>query len=233
MITPIHLPMANAYLVTGRQPVLIDTGAPGDTGRIVAALAAAGLQPGDLSLILLTHAHGDHAGSAAELQALSGAPLAVHPADAALLAAGHNDLLKPTNLEARLLRRFVDQPFPATQADLFLSDGQSLTAFGLAAQVMHTPGHTPGSVSLMFDDGAAIVGDLLMGGYMGGRILSHHPRQHYFAANPTQLPASLSRVLGQNPHTLYVGHGGPLEATAVRSCFGADLPLAFTTSGVW
>ena len=178
-------------------------------------LDAAGVALSDLALILLTHGHGDHAGSAAALQQAAGAPVAVHAADAWMLAAGRNDTLHPTSLEARLVKPFVDRPFPAVQPDILLHPGFDLAPYGVRATVLHTPGHTAGSVSLRLASGDMLVGDLLMGGMMGGHIRSHVPAYHYFAADRAQLRASLTEVVALAPPRLYVGHGGPLALADV------------------
>lgn len=81
---------------------------------------------------------------------------------------------------------------------------------------MHTPGHTAGSISILCDDGNAIVGDMLMGGYLGGALLPRCPNPHYFAESAAANHMSLGRVLGRNPVLLHVGHGGPLAADDVR-----------------
>jgi glyoxylase-like metal-dependent hydrolase (beta-lactamase superfamily II) len=64
----IKLSVSNAYLVKDRQAVLVDAGAPNEADRILAAVRKAGVEPGDISLILHTHGHIDHAGSTAELK---------------------------------------------------------------------------------------------------------------------------------------------------------------------
>ncbi len=164
-VTRIKLPLANAYLVQGERPILVDTGAPGDTDRIVQALAKMNVQPADLALILLTHGHGDHVGAANELAALSGAPVALHHADEAMARAGRNTLGTLTSLEARMIAPFVDKPFAPVTASILLDAPLDLRPYGVAGEVIATPGHTAGSVSIFFDNGDAIVGDLLMGGW--------------------------------------------------------------------
>ena len=215
-ITRIKLPLANAYLVQGRQTILVDTGAPGDETRILAAMAQAGVTPHDLALILLTHGHGDHAGSAAALTRETGAPVALHRADLGQVQAGRNDRLNTTGLEARLVRPFVDKPFPAFTPSLLLDDGVSLIDLGVDlgadAHVLPTPGHTPGSVALILSDqGDAIVGDVLMGGWMGGTLRPSRPNVHYFVDDAAAVQESMERLLALTCVRWHVGHGGPLR----------------------
>ncbi|HZG67780.1 MAG TPA: MBL fold metallo-hydrolase [Herpetosiphonaceae bacterium] len=73
-IVTLRLPLVNAYLVRSRRWVLINAGAPGDEQRILRAAARSGVRPRDIALIVLTHGHVDHFGSAAALRQLTGHP---------------------------------------------------------------------------------------------------------------------------------------------------------------
>lgn len=71
----------NAYLLLGRRPVIVDAGTPGSSRKIYDRITQLGVNPADVSLIVITHGHIDHFGSAAELHRLTGAPIAGHVAD--------------------------------------------------------------------------------------------------------------------------------------------------------
>jgi glyoxylase-like metal-dependent hydrolase (beta-lactamase superfamily II) len=221
-ITAINLTIAKAYLVQGARAILIDSGAPGSAPRILRALEQRGVTKQDVSLILLTHAHSDHAGSAAELRATLGAPVAIHAADAAMLRRGDNGAFIPVGLEARMSRRFVDKPFPGLAADLLVDEQTDFSDYGIDGRLLHTPGHSPGSVSLLLPGGQAIVGDILRGGFMGGMVLSGRPSYPYFLYDlddKDQLHDSIRRVLEAGAQRLHVGHGGPLPRVAVERWF--------------
>lgn len=64
-VTPLSMGNSNAYLLRGEQAVLVDAGGPEDGDRLRDALSAQGLQPRDIALVLLTHGHNDHSGTAA------------------------------------------------------------------------------------------------------------------------------------------------------------------------
>jgi glyoxylase-like metal-dependent hydrolase (beta-lactamase superfamily II) len=137
---------------------LVDTGMFFAHKRIVAGLAQIGKSPRDIARIILTHAHSDHAGSAARLLRQASAPGAhVHTKDAGLVAAG-----KPAPAATRINRLMqrlpgmTYRPVPVIQE---LHDGQQLSVAGTMT-VLHTPGHTPGHVSLLHhDSGVLITGD--------------------------------------------------------------------------
>lgn len=223
MIGKIKHMIANSYIVRTSRLILVDTGAPNSAKAILKRLEGAGLSPQDIDLILLTHAHSDHAGSAKSLSDLSGAPVAVHQGDAAMLQRGNNGRMLALGIEARFSQPFVDRPFAGIAPDMAVLSGEDLSQFDLPAQFLHTPGHTPGSISLIFDNGDAIVGDILRGGVMGGNFMAQKPNYPYFLedmAHKATLLASIQRVLNAGAKRLFVGHGGPLSREDVEIWLG-------------
>ncbi|HLJ92157.1 MAG TPA: MBL fold metallo-hydrolase [Gemmataceae bacterium] len=219
MIVPIRLSISNAFLIKGARPVLIDTGCPGDHATLVQALAKEGVAIRDLALILHTHGHRDHAGGTHQLKQQTAAPAAIHPADADMLRKGAHRPLIATNLTGRLIRPFVDKPFPAMEPDVLLEDGTDLSPYGIVGRIITTPGHTLGSVSVLFENGEVVAGDVLVGGYLGGLFAAHVPGYPYFAEDMGMLRASIAKLLGYSPAKLYTGHGGPLQAEAIHKRF--------------
>ena len=211
-----RLRVSNAYLVVGDRPILVDTGSRGDAARIEAGCAAAGVRMNDLALILHTHVHSDHFGNTAQFAARFGCPVAYHRADAGLIAQGHNGRIRGVGLRGQLLAPLVSGvPFERAAADISAREGMRLDEFGVAGAILHTPGHTAGSISLMLDSGDAIIGDVIMGGYAGGAIRPSQPNFHYFADDLPGAMASLDRILAATSARLFVGHGGPLHHQAV------------------
>ena len=86
--------------------------------------------------------------------------------------------------------------------------------------MLFTPGHTPGSLSVVVSEHGAIIGDLMMGGVLGGTFFGRRPRLHYFLEDESVVPASVAKVLQHAPSTLYIGHGGPLHPDAVARAVG-------------
>lgn len=208
----LRLRFSNAYLIVGRRPILVDTGSRGDQPRIAAGCAAAGVAIRDLALLLHTHVHSDHFGNTSALATEAGCPVAHHPGDAPLAARGNNGPLRGVGLRGRILARLLsDLPFSTRAADIDAEEGMRLEEFGIAGRVLHTPGHTPGSISVVLDSGDAILGDLLMGGYAGGAIRPTTPNFHSFAEDLRAALTSIDRVLEAASSRLFVGHGGPLR----------------------
>lgn len=213
-VIQIRLSLSNSFLVVGERPILVDTGSPKDGKKLLRKLAQHGVQ--NLALILHTHGHSDHCGSTRHLKEATSAPTAIHPADAAVMDTGKNQATKPTCLSAKLLHWFVDDEFPSVRPDILVPDDMSLQGFGVDAKVVYTPGHTPGSISVLLSTGEAIVGDLLMGGWLGGMFRSGQPGYPYYADDLGQIRASVKRLLDLGATKFFVGHGGPLEAGRVR-----------------
>jgi glyoxylase-like metal-dependent hydrolase (beta-lactamase superfamily II) len=221
----LRLRLSNAYLVRGERPILVDAGTQGEADRIVSAVRGKGVEPHTLALILLTHGHLAVTGSAAELRRRTGVPIAIHAADGEMLRMGHNAPLRPTGVLARIAAPFVQgQRGEPTQPDLVLDGGRPLSDFGVDGRVLETPGHTPGSISLLLPQGDAIVGDLLMGGYLGGIVRRSVPNTAYFQDDDLAVRRALRRVLAEGARRLYVGHGGPLSAERVALRFGLSRP---------
>lgn len=224
-IYPIRLRISMAYVLLGERAVIVDTGCPGEEERILGGMRRYNLDPQRVALLLHTHAHLDHAGSTRALQSRLRVPAAVHAADAPKMRAGDSRPLVPLRLSSRVLSLFLNPRFPAVEPDLLLDEGYSLAEFGLPATVLHTPGHTPGSISILFEDGRAIAGDLMMGGSLGGAFHPFDPGYHYYAEDLAELRRSIRKLLDRGAKTIYLGHGGPLEAGRVRERFAPDFAV--------
>ncbi|OJZ74675.1 hypothetical protein BRW65_08185 [Mycobacterium paraffinicum] len=210
--------LVNTYLLIGRRPILVDCGMPNSADRIWNGVIAAGVDPTDLEMIVITHGHVDHFGAAAELQARTGAPVAAHEGDLAAYRAGHSDRSQrqPIGLFGRVFTR-TPPPNEVTRPlhpDFVLKGDYRLDDHGLDACIVHTPGHTPGSVSILLNEGDLIAGDMLTGGFLG--LLQYRPSNPPFHDDPGQALDSLQAALHMGPHTLHIGHGGPMPAADVQ-----------------
>jgi glyoxylase-like metal-dependent hydrolase (beta-lactamase superfamily II) len=143
------------------QVTLVDCGLRGAPRRIVAGLAAVGRHPRDVTRILLTHAHGDHAGGARTMVDSSGVPgVDVHEDDAEHVRSGRSAPLAATTL-GRLISRGPTSRFGAAPVVRELRDRELLDVAG-GLEVLHTPGHTPGHISLLHHpSGVLITGDAI------------------------------------------------------------------------
>jgi glyoxylase-like metal-dependent hydrolase (beta-lactamase superfamily II) len=155
--TPLDL--VNTFVVRDDdgQVTLIDTGLRGASRRILAGLAEIGVSPPDVTRIVLTHSHLDHTGSVRALTEATGADVAAHADDAEDIR--HGRTAPPPGGLGRLLSRApVGTASPVSEE---LHDGDVLPVGG-GLQVVHTPGHTPGHISLLHPaSGTLITGDAI------------------------------------------------------------------------
>ncbi|OYV72543.1 MAG: hypothetical protein B7Z74_05385, partial [Deltaproteobacteria bacterium 21-66-5] len=170
-IDRIRLGMTWCALIRGEGAVLVDAGVPRKAGAFRRALARLGAEPSQIRLMVMTHGHLDHVGSARAIQALTGAPIAMREPDRGWLERGEVFVPPATTAWGRALMA-VQRPFaslvriePAAVEIAIGGEGLDLAAFGVAGWVIPTPGHTAGSVSVLLPGGEAFVGDLAMNGF--------------------------------------------------------------------
>ena len=192
----------------GGEATLVDAGMPGHAAAIFELLSALGLSPDAVKRLILTHQDLDHFGSAAEIVALTGAEVMAHAADAPYIQGERRPLkLDPRRWEERLkalpprereaVERILSDP-PRVRVDRLLSDGDELPWHGGVA-VIHTPGHTPGHISLYARASRLLVtGDALR--VESGNLVGPSPNATLDLAEATRslrklLPFEVDRVL--------------------------------------
>ncbi|MDQ5977354.1 MAG: hydroxyacylglutathione hydrolase [Verrucomicrobiota bacterium] len=227
MLIRIKGAISNCYLLLGERPVLVDTGAPGDLKRILAALKAVSLDPKDIALILLTHGHSDHAGCAAELRRRSGAQVALHIGDAPLVRQGRNGILAAQDTLGRVLRPFVDEEFEGFEPDLLFREGIALEPYGVKGKVLATPGHTPGSASVVLASGEAIIGDVLRGSF----VWPNKSRPHWFCNDPESNARSIVRLAREGLLRCHPGVFGSFPGTELGRYLSTDGGQVMAFSG--
>ncbi len=212
----------NVYLVVDSgQAVLIDAGYPDEASvkprleylQGIAGPSAGSGQALKLSHIIVTHHHIDHCGGAHALRQATGAAICLHPTEARLLsewrAAALQDVdipIEPQTLADRLRawRRATAQTTP----DCLLQGGDTLQVGGVTIEVIDTPGHTLGSISLYLrEEGVLFSGDTVLG--LGTVVIL--PPPHGDMALYVQ---SLGRLQTYDAALLCPGHGPPVRDVA-------------------
>ncbi len=211
------LGIVNSFLVKGNRTVIVDAGYAGNGDKILCYLHEHLIEPEDISLIVLTHGHIDHYGSAAELRKITGAPIAMHRADAENIKNGINHIGSPACLSGWILKSLYKGTdmvrAEALEADIIFDNDCDLREFGIAGSVIHTPGHTEGSISLILSGGEAIVGDLVMGGLLFRKV-PHYP---LFSTSMSDLKRSIKKIVELSPTIIYASHGGPFSVKALKA----------------
>ncbi|MDE3126442.1 MAG: MBL fold metallo-hydrolase [Gemmatimonadota bacterium] len=197
--------VANTHLIESERGVIvIDAGMPRQAQRVINAIRALGHSPQDVRLILLTHGHIDHAGSAVALKRLTGAPIALHRADARLTATRDLKIPPGRNATTDVIGQAIAKfgwvvPLETFMPDIWLDDGMMLRDFGIDARVVHTPGHTAGSISIACEDGTLFVGDALL------NVL--HISFPLWWEDSAAAHESACKIRALQPRVCYSGHG--------------------------
>ncbi len=180
---------AAAYLVVGQRAALVDCGSGLAAGLLDRALLTVGVAPASVTAVVATHGHFDHLGDGARWAA-NGTPVLLHPGDA--------EAVRTADPVRTCAGSLYDEAFPAFEP-IAVSDGQVLELGGASLQVLHTPGHTPGSVSVVARVGGRSVllaGDTLWGGFSAA-----------VGSDAGAWVASLERLEGLRVDALSFGHG--------------------------
>jgi hydroxyacylglutathione hydrolase len=171
-----------------------------------------GVNQEEIKLILLTHSHPDHAGNAAELRQRLGVPIGIHPLEADWVRSGHTIIPTPIRPFGHIIKATTRSEVPPFEPDVLVTDGMNLDKYGVRGKILHTPGHSPGSISLLLTGGEAIVGDLMA----GGLILKNRPNRMFLLEDIPLTHSSIQKLLSFNPSQLFFGHGQPANGESVR-----------------
>ena len=210
LIQPIQLLNVRVFLIpTQGGWALVDTGLPFFQDRLVHAIQARGVDLSGIQAIILTHGHLDHIGCLAALQDLSGAAVICHSSLAPLLHQGLYEEAVPRVPLWKIFNQLVHQALGGSlqpvQADVVCEESLDLEKYGLAGQLLHTPGHSPGSLSIILETGECFIGDLLRepapGRYDTG--LFYDDLQEIFT--------SLRKIAAWHPSLVYLSHGSTMS----------------------
>lgn len=193
----------NCYIVeNGTAGVLVDTGKKEYAAKVLEACRAY-----NVKLIVLTHAHFDHAENAAEISEKLGIPIAMHEKDVGLISSNNAQQLYANTFLGKIvlsvsLKDFSKRAMPPFKPTIFLHDGDSLSEYGIDARIIGLPGHTDGSIGIDIENKYLIVGDALMNMFYPTVSMLYHDKN--------KMLESAKRISEIGSRTVFFGHGKPV-----------------------
>lgn len=207
-------PVKNRYL-------LIDAGVKGKEKKFFSNLKSWNIPPEAIDYIIITHAHHDHIGALHPIKEATGARVIIHEKEAPFIEKGIITIPKGFTRFGKIMsslgKRFMEgnQSFKPVKADIIVSQGeQVLDEYGFPLAIIHTPGHTAGSVSVIDKSSQkAFVGDAMFNVPVlpAGKI---HPP---FTDDATLLPTSWESLLNYQVKYYYPAHGKRIPRSLLKN----------------
>lgn len=204
-ITTVLSGRSNVFLLSGNAiNILIDTSPGYKWKKLRTSLKE--LNINHIEFLILTHTHFDHAANAKKIRDEFGAKVIVNKLESDYLLKGDNPMIHGTVIPFRFIVRLVAPrilkkiKYEGCLSDILVDQKFDLKEFGLNAYILHTPGHSPGSQSVIIDEEIALTGDAMFGIFPG----SVFPP---FADNEIDLILSWKKLLETNCSLFLPSHG--------------------------
>lgn len=199
------------YIIKGKHAIMVDGGPPKQLNNFLKQLSAFEIKPEEIKLIILTHGDFDHTGSAKDIKEVTGAKVAIHENDRKLLEEGIFNWPAGVTAWGRFIH-FTMMPLVRKiqinklRPDVLLSnDDFPLDEYGIGGSVIHTPGHTQGSVSVLLSNGDAFVGCMAHNGFPFRKL----PGPPIFATDLDKLKESWCVLREKGAKIIHPAHGKP------------------------
>jgi len=194
----------NCYLLeTETGCILIDTGYASKRMAIEKEIAVH-CTPESLKLIIITHGDFDHCGNAAYLREKYHTKIAMHRDDCGMVERGdmYWNRKKPNPFMQFMANALFKLAEPDRfTPDIFLKEGDTLSTYGCTAKILHTPGHSKGSIGILLADGSVFCGDLFEN--------RKKPALNAIMDDPVAAKTSLAKLRSYAISKVYIGHGQP------------------------
>ena len=207
------------YVIKEKGAIMIDGGPPKMRKTFLKRMKDSSIDPEEIQLIVLTHGHFDHVGSAKEIQEITGAKIAIHAKDRRDLEQGYSKWPKGVTtwgkISSSIFKRLLKNKltFPTVKADIILDDSDLLlNKYGIAGKIIYTPGHTLGSVSVLLDSG-----ELFAGCLAHNRLpFTFHPALPIYAENIDLVKESWRKLIDAGVKVVFPGHGKPFSIEIIK-----------------
>ena len=197
--------------------MLVDTGRENNWRALCKNLETLGVGVNSSIHLALTHCHFDHAENAASIKEKYRTSIIVHSSESIYLTNGENPIIVGSTLITKLLtNRFIQSKihnhfrYKPALCDVLIEEKYDLNSIGISGYILHTPGHSPGSISIIVDDEIAIVGDTMFGMFKGSVFTP-------FALNPKLMIKSWKKLLDTGCVTFLPAHGSERTKDVLKS----------------
>jgi hydroxyacylglutathione hydrolase len=204
-VTTVLRGRSNVFLLAGNgMNILIDTSPGYKWKKLITSLKKLSIK--NIDLLILTHTHFDHAANAKRIKDEFGAKVIVNKRESDFLMKGENPMIHGTVAPFRFLVRLIAPiilkkiKYEGCGSDILVDHKLDLKEYGLNAYILHTPGHSVGSQSIIVDDELALAGDSMFGIFPG----SIFPP---FADNEDEMISSWGMLLQTNCRLFLPSHG--------------------------
>ena len=218
-VDTIELGIGHSYVIKDEGAIIVDSGDTNKAKEFIEGVKKTSSNPEDIKLIVITHGHFDHIGTAAELKEITNAKIAMHEKEKEWLEKGLKPLPPGLSIWGSflcVLMKAFFTPFRTikpTKVDVVLDNNEfSLADYGIAGKVIYTPGHSSGSVSVILETGEAFVGDLAM----NALPMTFRPGPPVFGDNMDMIKNSWKTLLNQGAKKVYPGHGEPFSVSVIE-----------------
>lgn len=207
-------------MTNGSKNILVDTSS--ELMRRLLRVRLADLRIHHIDLLIITHSHPDHTGNARMIRKEYKSTVLIHEQEAPYLTCGKtffpDGSIPITRIIMSSLRKWAEPLFksPSCKYDIPVKSYYDLKKFGFNAYIMHTPGHTPGSVSVIIDDEIALVGDTMFGVIPG----SVFPP---FASDVRQLIISWGKLLDTKCTLFIPSHGSSRSRSQLQKGYNTRI----------
>jgi len=201
----------NCYIIKHERTILVDGGMPGEFDKFSKGLKKIGINPKEIKAIVITHCHWDHIGCTKEIKDMTGAKVVVQKYEKNILVKGELAMPPGVTRWGKIFGAFLNSwskrfSIKPSEVDIVIGEEDySLEEFGIKGNIVFTPGHSPGSISVVLDSGNAFVGDMAM----NGLPLTIGPNLPIFAEDMPALKNSWKKLIDKEVKKIYPAHGKP------------------------
>ena len=208
---------SNIFIIrSGNHSMMIDSGRKSPGGKLISLIRQ--VLPHGPEYLVLTHSHFDHAGNAKLIHDTFGSRILIHTTESRFLESGDSPLPQGTFFPLSYIMKHYawrSQPhfaYSGCTAWRCTENDENLSSIGFDVTLLHTPGHTAGSISLVIGGEVAIVGDAMMG-------VAPHTVFPPFADDVPEMLKSWKKLLDTHCHTFLPGHGKAVSRDKLMKCY--------------